>query len=196
VSAAGLAALIDRCRGLDAPGLALHPLRDPSEGLFPEPHSPIFDFEATAAGAEWIDDLARRAVTMMATDDTADVIAHTDWAARNVRIDGGEIVAVYDWDSLALVKECVAVGAAAVTWCKTGEPDEHTPTADEIDTYIGAYQAARQASPSPSLRRLSRAAAVRSMAYTARCEHALDASGRNWTSTRARLRSDAETLLA
>jgi len=196
VSAAGLAELIGRCGDLDAPGLALHPLRDPSEGLFPEPHSPIFDFEGTAAGAEWIDELARRAVAITAADDSPDVIAHTDWAARNVRIDRGEIVAVYDWDSLALVKECIAVASAAVTWCKTGEPDEHTPTADEIDAYISAYEAARRGAPSPSLRRLSRAAAVRSMAYTARCEHALDPAERRWTSTRARLRSDADALLS
>ncbi|HEX4820172.1 MAG TPA: phosphotransferase [Acidimicrobiales bacterium] len=195
VSAAGLAELIDRCRGLEAPGLALHPLRDPSEGLFPEPHSPIFDFEATAAGAEWIDELARRALAITAADDSPDVIAHTDWAWRNVRIDHRGIVAVYDWDSLALVKECIAVASAAVTWCKTGEPDDHTPTADEIDEYIEAYDAARLAAPSASLRRLSRAAAVRSMAYTARCEHALDPSEERWTSTRNRLRADAESLL-
>src|SRR3954447_24668536 len=66
VSAAGLAEVVDRCQLLDEPALARHPLRDPSEGVFPEPHSPIFDFVATAAGAEWIDDLARRAAAVMA----------------------------------------------------------------------------------------------------------------------------------
>jgi Ser/Thr protein kinase RdoA (MazF antagonist) len=181
---------------LDEPALAPHPLGVPTGQQFPEPHSPIFDFEGTAAGAEWIDELARRAAAVTAADLSPDVIAHTDWAARNVRIDRGEIVAVYDWDSLALVKECIAVASAAVTWCKTGEPDEHTPTADEIDAYISAYEAARRGPPAPSLRRLSRAAAVRSMAYTARCEHALDPSERRWSSTRARLRSDAEALLS
>lgn len=194
VSAAGLAEVIDRCRALDEPALALHPLRDPTEGLFPEPHSPIFDFAATAAGAEWIDELARRALAIMASDDSA-VIAHTDWAARNVRIDGDRIVAVYDWDSLAVVKECVALGAAAVTWCKAGEPDERTPTSDEIDAYLDAYEAARGVALGP-LRRSTRAAAVRCMAYTARCEHALDPTEQRWVTTRARLRNDADLLLA
>src|SRR4051794_4781542 len=196
VSAAGLADLIARCRALDEPHLARYPLRDPDEGLFPEPHSPIFDFAATAAGAEWIDELARRALGVMADDDAPDVIAHTDWAARNVRIDQRRIVAVYDWDSLALLKESVAVAGAAVTWSKFGEPDEHTPTALEVDAYIDAYEAARGTAFSPSLRRATRAAAVRSMAYTSRCEHALDPAGARWTTTRNRLRTDAEALLS
>jgi hypothetical protein len=31
------------------------------------------------------------------------LIAHTDWSARNIRIRDDQIVASYDWDSLALV---------------------------------------------------------------------------------------------
>jgi len=196
-SAAGLAEVINRCRALDEPSLALHPLRDPLEGLFPEPHSPIFDFAATAAGSEWIDELARRAVTIMARDVTPEVIAHTDWAARNVRIDDRRgVVAVYDWDSLAFVKECVALGSASVTWSKTGEDGEHTPSADDIDAYLDAYEVARGTALGPALRRSTRAAAVRSMAYTARCEHALDPTGQCWTTTRDRLRTDADALLS
>ena len=195
VSAAGLAEVINRCRTLDEPSLAHHPLRTQIEGVFPQPHSPIFDFAATAAGAEWIDDLGQRAADGMASDDTPDVIAHTDWAARNVRFDDGGIVAVYDWDSLALVKESDALGGAAVTWSKTGEPEEHTPTAGEVDAYIDAYEHARGFALSPSVRRATRAASVRAMAYTSRCEHALDPTGHQWTTTRNRLRSDAETLL-
>jgi len=196
VSAAGLAELIQRCRALDEPLLARYPLRDPDEGLFPEPHSPIFDFAATAAGAEWIDELARRALAIMADDDEPDVIAHTDWSARNVRIDQRGIVAVYDWDSLARLKESVAVASAAVTWSKLGEPEEHTPTATEVDAYIDAYEAARGTRFSSSTRRATRASAVRSMAYTSRCEHALDPTEQRWTSTRTRLRTDADALLS
>jgi len=195
VSAAGLAEVVGLCRDVDVAGLALHPLRDPSEGLFPEPHSPIFDFAATAAGAEWIDELARRGVAIAAEDDAPEVIAHTDWSARNLRIDRSRVVAVYDWDSLALVKECVALGSAAVTWCKTGEPEDRTPDVDEINEFVDAYEAARGVALG-RLRRAARAAAVRSMAYTARCEHALDPREDRWTSTRARLRADADVLLA
>ena len=48
------------------------------------PHSPSFDFEATAAGAQWIDDLARAALPCADFGDR--VVAHTDWSARNVRL--------------------------------------------------------------------------------------------------------------
>ncbi|MGQ0431593.1 MAG: hypothetical protein ACT452_04200 [Microthrixaceae bacterium] len=54
-SARGLAALIAAAR--PSPGLRDNPLQQPFEGLYPVPHSPLFDFDATAAGAEWIDEL-------------------------------------------------------------------------------------------------------------------------------------------
>ena len=51
VSAAGLAAQIGACRDLPVPAaLADHPLRKPTDDLYPEPHSPLFDFAGTAAG--------------------------------------------------------------------------------------------------------------------------------------------------
>ncbi len=65
VSAVGLARLVtvaaELPRARVAP-LSSHPLRTPPDALFPEPHSPLFDFEATAGGAEWIDELARLAL--------------------------------------------------------------------------------------------------------------------------------------
>jgi hypothetical protein len=63
ISAAGLARQINLCRGLAVAGLGPHPM-DAEQDLYPLPHSPIFDFEATAAGAEWIDRLARAARTV------------------------------------------------------------------------------------------------------------------------------------
>src|SRR5262249_4344120 len=68
-------------RAVVAP-LALHPLATPVDGLYPEPHSPLFDFEATRSGAEWIDDLARVAVDARDSDRSEPVAAHTDWSAR------------------------------------------------------------------------------------------------------------------
>lgn len=59
VSAAGLANQIDSCRGLNASGLSPHPMDSATDHLYPVPHSPSFDFEASAAGAEWIDQLAQ-----------------------------------------------------------------------------------------------------------------------------------------
>ena len=63
VSAAGLARQISLCDGLDIGGeLRNHPLRPPASALYGEPHSPLFDFGRSSAGAEWIDELAKRAM--------------------------------------------------------------------------------------------------------------------------------------
>ena len=82
VSAAGLARQIELCAALDGRALAAHPLRARASALYPEPHSPVFDFDATAAGAEWIDAFAARARIVRDCDHTAPVIAHSDWAAQ------------------------------------------------------------------------------------------------------------------
>ena len=55
ISAGGLARVVAVCRRQDTTGLVPHPLDAASKSLYPEPHNPVFDFRATAAGAEWID---------------------------------------------------------------------------------------------------------------------------------------------
>ena len=195
-SASGLAHVIDLCADQREPALALHPLRSPHDSVFPEPHSPLFDFAATTEGAEWIDDIARRARAIQDEEVAEPLIAHTDWSMRNVRLGPDGPLAVYDWDSLALVSESQAVGGAAATWCKTGEPSDATPTVEEIGEYIAAYESARGASFSDAQRRATRAAVVFLMAYTARCEHSIDPHEEMWATTRPRLRADADELLS
>jgi hypothetical protein len=193
--AVGLAELVELCRHLDEPGLAEHPLRRPFHGAFPEPHSPIFDFDATHAGAEWIEDIALRAREIIEPDTNPAVIAHTDWSVRNVRVDASRVVAVYDWDSLALLRESEAVALAAATWGKAGQPDDATPTIADIDLYADVYEARRGEPFTAVQRRAMRAAAIASMAYTARCEHAIDPHEQTWTTTRPRLREAAAAIL-
>jgi hypothetical protein len=192
--AVGLAELVERCRDLDEPGLAEHPLRRPFHGVFPEPHSPIFDFDATRDGAEWIEQIALRAREIIEFDSSPSVIAHTDWSLRNVRVDAAGVVAVYDWDSLALLRESEVVALAASTWSKTGQPDDPTPTIADIDLYGDVYEARRGGPFTAIQRRAMRAAAIASMAYTARCEHAIDPHEQTWTTTRPRLREAAAAL--
>ncbi len=86
-SAAGLARHIGLCRDLRGlRGLDQHPLRRPAVGLYPEPHSPLFDFGLDAAPARWIDEFAERAVEVRDREqEKVTVVAHTDWSARNVR---------------------------------------------------------------------------------------------------------------
>jgi hypothetical protein len=179
VSAAGLAAQIGLGAGVGgAAALSRHPLESRGGNLYPQPHSPLFEFETTAEGAEWIDDLARRAARLRGSDPTPPVVAHTDWSARNIRLDEEELLAVYDWDSVALVPESTAVGQAAATWCVTGEPDGwEFPPYDEIAAYIEEFETAAGRRFSPAQWRATGGAAAWVLAYTARCEHSLAVIG-------------------
>jgi hypothetical protein len=179
VSAAGLAWQISSCRMFEGSAALMgHPMRKSPAGLYGEPHSPIFDFESSSAGAEWIDDVARRAVDIRDRRATRQVVSHTDWSARNVRYDEEQLLAVYDWDSVALVEETTAVGQAAMTWRVTAEPGgTEFPPSDEVLRYIGAYEDAVQRRFSRGERHAARAAAAYVLAYTSRCEHALEYAG-------------------
>jgi len=144
----------------------------PEAQLYPAPHSPLFDFAATAEGAQWIDDIATAARERMVADTW--VIAHGDWSARNVRLDSEGLACVYDWESLQLVPEATAVGIAAATWRAVGTPNEPlAPAPTEIRQYVDQYEVHRGRPFPPTARRGAHAAAVYALAYTARCEHAV-----------------------
>jgi hypothetical protein len=179
VSAEGLARQIALCAGLpDAARLEQHPLRNHDGRLYGDPHSPLFDFDSTGEGAEWIDDLARRASMIRDADTSTPVIAHTDWSARNVRFDEHRLLAVYDWDSLALVTEATAIGQASMTWSVTADPGGTAfPELDAVLGFISDYEEARGTRLSGAQRRAAQAAAVYVLAYTARCEHSLAVRG-------------------
>ncbi len=176
-SAEGLARLVDAAAELlpdQVAALRDHPLRTSVTALYPEPHNPLFDFEATAAGAEWIDDLARGALAARAGDATQPVVAHTDWSARNVRVWPDGVRAIYDADSLALVPESTAVGIAAATWSAFGEAGEEiAPSPGEAAQWVTAYEQAGR-SLSPVQRHAAGGSVLYSLTYTARCEHALE----------------------
>lgn len=161
VSAAGLAHQISSCFAVASDALADHPLRKSTTGPYGEPHSPHFDFESSAAGAEWIDDVAVRAAAIRDQDTTRQVVGHTDWSARNVRFDEERLLAVYDWDSVALVEESVAVGQAAMTWRVTAEAGgSEFPSAEEVRRYIASYEDAAGYTFTAEQRRASTAAAA------------------------------------
>lgn len=201
VSARGLARQVALCVGLRGPDRLLsHPLSSRDSQLYPEPHSPLFDFESTAAGAAWIDELARRAASLRAQDESAPVVAHTDWSARNVRFDEDRLLAVYDWDSLALVPESAAVGQAAMTWSVTADPGgTEFPTLESVLAYVEDYEQEREGMFTTRQHRAARASAVWVLAYTARCEHSLAARGlarEDQSTARERLAHIGGALLA
>lgn len=194
-SASGLARQIGLCRALSGDGLSPHPMDTPANQLYPEPHSPIFDFAATSSGAEWIDDLARRAKVIHEGSQSPSVVAHCDWSARNVRLHRDGIVAAYDWDSLALVRETTAVGQAAATWsAATG--GEEAPSVEEITAYVEAYEAERGQRFSDDERAAVGGAALFVMAYTGRCEHSNDPDGGTRGRARSLLASSGKRLLS
>jgi aminoglycoside phosphotransferase (APT) family kinase protein len=201
VSARGLARQIALCGDLpDSGRLVDHPLRPQGSQLYPEPHSPLFDFESTARGAEWIDELAFRAAVIRAKDTSTPVVAHTDWSARNVRFDEKRLLAVYDWDSLAVVQESAAVGQAAMTWSVTADPGgTEFPALESVLAYLDDFEREREAALTSVQRRAARASAAWVLAYTARCEHSVAARGlarTDQTSGRERLAEVGEELLS
>lgn len=193
-SARGLAEQIARCRAVDRAGLDPHPL-DPELGdLYPVPHHPRFDFASTTDGAQWIDDLTRAARAV--TDDPSGelVIAHGDWTARNVRFDEHRVLAAYDWDSLVVAAEPLAVGRAAATWSFL-DGAEPAPTVEEVAAYTAHYEVARGRSFTVDERRTVGASVLGVLAYAARCEHALDPAHPDRGRARSRLHADADAFL-
>lgn len=143
--------------------------------VFPRVHSPVFDFGATHVGAEWIEDLAARAAAIVARDGAGPtVLTHVDFRVEHLRVDGDELVAVYDWDSLRVDHEAVAVGQVAhaftIDW---SEPEAHVPSVDEATAFIEDYEQVRGDRFDDREWRVARAAWVYATAYGARCEHAL-----------------------
>jgi hypothetical protein len=135
---------------------------------WPTPHSPIFDFDATRVGTEWIDDYAERARSRPVGDL---VIGHGDWSVKHFRFDAGEITAIYDWDSLIRTDEPRIVGQAAATHTATWYvPTTILATPDEARAFVVGYEEARGRTFSKAERARLAAAATYNVAYGARCE--------------------------
>jgi hypothetical protein len=153
---------------------AAHPMSVAQGELYPPPHSPRFDFAASAAGAEWIDAFATEArARLWLNDDGRWVVAHGDWRLENVRVRGDELVAVYDWDSVHVAREPVALAGAATTFSVDfSQPGTRFPSPSEIAAFVAEYEQARGAAFTKGERALLSAAMVASLSYGARCEHA------------------------
>jgi hypothetical protein len=163
----------------------------PAEALWPKPHNVLFDFEATAAGAEWIDDIARAARRIRDESVGREVVAHGDWVANHVRFDGERPCVAYDWDSLETDREPNLLGCSAATFTYMEHlPVERQPTADETRAFIADYEVARGRPLTPEERRATHAAAVYVRAYATRCEHAVGAE-----TDRASVEEYADALL-
>jgi hypothetical protein len=200
ISAASFAEAVSILGAVDArPWVDKHAMDRPSGSLYPIPHNPLFDFSLNAERAAWIDELAAAALVAQDRDDTPPRMLHGDWSARNIRVVGNRLVASYDWDSLGAFHESRGVGIAAATWRSTGEAhDPAAPDSKEIDTYLDTYVKAAGGSRGRQWRTAAMGSALYTLAYTARCEHALEARGPHHQPRRARdtLEADREGFLA
>jgi len=140
----------------------------------------LFDFEASAHDARWIDEIATAARSRRDAGPGDLVIGHHDWTVKHVRFGGLRPLVVYDWDSLSADLEPVFVGEAAATFTYTEHlPVELWPTVEEAQAFIGDYERARGRPFTAAERGTARAAAVYTRAYSSRCVHALGADTRS-----------------
>jgi hypothetical protein len=195
--ASGLAGLVTILRSFEGEVSCLKHFRR-SKSLYAQPHSKLFDLEKTAAGAEWIDAFAERA-RRAEPHEGKPVLGHADWRVEHLRFQGGEIVATYDWDSLAFRPEAELVGISAHSFTADWTLDgvRRIPTADDIRAYIADYEHARGQPFSKRERKSVLATCVYGIAYGARCTHSLEPNKTDWEENTwpYLLRTEGEVLL-
>jgi hypothetical protein len=166
--ARGLREIVVACAGLvGGSSLRGHLVDAAADGLWPTPHSKLFDFSRPA---DWIDEVARAARARMQPAGEI-VIGHGDWRAEHVRFDGDRIVGAFDWDSLCKEREPTLVGFTALAFCAdwSRTPPAPAPTIDEARAFLVEYEAARGRAFEAGERRLCGAAFAYSCAYISRC---------------------------
>jgi hypothetical protein len=172
--AAGLHTIVQACNPLvETTSLGPALLRSAGDALWPTPHSKLFDFAASAKGAEWIDDIAERARERMKPVGNL-VIGHSDWRVEHVRFSANTPVVAFDWDSLCCEREPALVGSVANGFCADWSRGDtrQAPSLNEVRAFVADYERARGRRFSPEERRLCGACLAYASAYTARCGHA------------------------
>jgi Phosphotransferase enzyme family len=172
--AASLHAVVRACNPLvEATSLGPSLLASAGDALWPTPHSKLFDFAASAKGAGWIDDLAKRARDQMRPVGNR-VIGHCDWRVEHVRFLANTPVVAFDWDSLCCEREPALIGVVANGFCADWSQGDNrqAPSLDEARAFVHDYERARGKMFSAEERRLCGAGLAYASAYTARCAHA------------------------
>lgn len=146
----------------------------PEGQVFPKPHSPLYNFDATKEGAEWIEALAAEARERRKFAEGPRVIGHFDYRVEHVRFEGGEVVSSFDWDSLHFEHLPVLIGSLAphftIDWHR--EDLVRTPTLDEMRAFVADFEDARGRPFTAEERFILTGSLVYGMAYSARCNHA------------------------
>jgi hypothetical protein len=158
--------LFEHMRLLD-PELAPALRRAPTERVFPQPHSKLF--EPSEPDTVWVREFARHAREIAEAEPGPLRLGHCDWRIEHVQLRGDQIVATYDWDSLGVFPETRIVGidahAHTADWSQVAV--RNTPTYDDIVAFIADYEAAREQPFTIGERRATRAWAAYFVAYGA-----------------------------
>ena len=101
------------------------------------------------------------------------MLIHQDWCSRNVRVVDGVVVAAYDWDSVSRAPVARAAGHAAILWPCTGEQGMPDPRRPRSSTRSSTPSRTAGAPLTAADRHVAHASARYSLAYLARCEHAI-----------------------
>ena len=142
-------------------------------GLWPQPEDSEVNLNQVD-GADWIDDVGRRARDRLRAGADPAVIGHCDWLADNLRWTGDELLVVHDWDSVSVDSEAVLVGFAAALF-STVHADQ-LATVDETDRFLAAYGRARGRALNDDELQRSWAAGIWTRAYDAKYQHAVGQS--------------------
>jgi hypothetical protein len=160
--------LFEHMRLLDpAMAPALRHFDLPADRLFPQPHSKLF--EPSEPDTVWVREFARRARDLAEAEPGPLRLGHCDWRIEHVQLRGDQIVATYDWDSLAVLPETRIVGVDAHGHTADWSQDavRNTPTYDDIVAFIADYEALREQPFTVGERRATRAWAAYFIAYGA-----------------------------
>lgn len=110
------------------------------DALWPRPEGGEVDLNEVP-GAEWIDDVGRRARDRLRAGDSEPMIGHCDWLAGNLRWSGDALLVVHDWDSMIVDSEAVLAGFAAALY-STRSADQ-LATVEDTERFLTAYCRAR-----------------------------------------------------
>lgn len=152
-----------------------------NEKIFPTPHNALFDFNKAGKAADWIDEIAAKSKEIINSIPDNLVLGHCDWSLKHFRFIDDEIVMIYDWDSLCLQDEYHLLGIAASTFTTTWDiPVKITPSQQEAYEFVKEYEKFRgKKFTKEELMRIS-ACSTYIIAYTARCELAVDPNNNNF----------------
>jgi hypothetical protein len=126
----------------------------------------------------WLSDLVTTSLNRVAAYRAPPTVVHLDWRTQNVRIEGDDVVAIYDWDSVALETEARVVGDAAAMFSVVyGLPNSSVPTPEAARAFVDDYEAARGRVLTRVERDVVGAAVVRKLAGQALTEHIRDPAG-------------------